>query len=136
MALKIGELARLTQTNAPTIRYYEEIGLLPPARRRSSGQRCYGDADIKRLTLIRRCRAFGFPIKQVQSLLAISERSCSRSRPLAVQHLKGVRSKIVELRALERTLGTFLQRCDDTGPDCAALQDLTRTAGPSPRPER
>ena len=46
MALKIGALARLTHTSAPTIRYYEEIGLLPPAARHDSGPRCYGASDV------------------------------------------------------------------------------------------
>ena len=58
--LKIGALAELTGTTAPTIRYYEEIGLLRSADRQSGGQRVYGDADVKHLTFIRRCREFGF----------------------------------------------------------------------------
>src|SRR3990167_3038283 len=57
--LKIGGLAERTGTNAPTIRYYEEIGLLPRADRQDGGQRRYGVEDVKRLTLIRRCRDFG-----------------------------------------------------------------------------
>ncbi len=64
--LKIGDLAARTGTTAPTIRYYEEIGLLPRADRQDSGQRRYGHEDIKRLTLIRRCRDFGLPIEQVR----------------------------------------------------------------------
>ncbi len=51
MNLKIGALAELTGTNAPTIRYYESIGLLPCPDRRDGGQRTYGDVDMKRLTL-------------------------------------------------------------------------------------
>jgi DNA-binding transcriptional MerR regulator len=68
--LKIGALARQTGTNAPTIRYYEEIGLLRSAGRQAGNQRVYGDADVKRLTFIRRCREFGFSIDQVRSLVA------------------------------------------------------------------
>ena len=55
-ALKIGALAERTGTNPPTIRYYEEIGLVKPAGRASGGQRTYGDEDVKLLTFIRRCR--------------------------------------------------------------------------------
>ena len=67
--LKIGALAGQTGTNAPTIRYYEEIGLLRSAGRQAGNQRVYGDADVKRLTFIRRCREFGFSIDQVRSLV-------------------------------------------------------------------
>ena len=69
--LKIGALADRTGTNSPTIRYYEEIGLLPSADRQAGGQRIYGSEDIKRLTFIRRCRDFGFPIEAVRSLAAV-----------------------------------------------------------------
>ena len=55
--LRIGALAERTGTNAPTIRYYEEIGLLRPADRQAGGQRVFGADDVKQLTFIRRCRA-------------------------------------------------------------------------------
>jgi DNA-binding transcriptional MerR regulator len=78
--LKIGALAAQTGTNAPTIRYYEEIGLLQRAHRRPGGQRVYGDADIKRLTFIRRCREFGFSIDQVfRSSRTRAARACMRA---------------------------------------------------------
>ncbi|MBO0865344.1 MAG: MerR family transcriptional regulator, partial [Mycobacterium sp.] len=76
MGIKIGELARATGTTAPTIRYYEEIGLLPPAPR-SGGQRQYGDADVRRLTFIRRCRESGFPVEQVRVLASLTH-DCER----------------------------------------------------------
>ena len=60
--LKIGALARVAQTSVPTVRYYEQIGLLPPAARQGGSQRVYAEADVRRLTFIRRCREFGFPI--------------------------------------------------------------------------
>jgi DNA-binding transcriptional MerR regulator len=55
--LRIGALARRTETNAPTIRYYEDIGLFPPAHRLSGGQHTYGEEGVTRLTFIRRCRS-------------------------------------------------------------------------------
>jgi hypothetical protein len=54
--LKIGALAKRAATNGPTIRYYEEIGLLPHADRQAGGQRIYGEEDVRRLVFIRRCR--------------------------------------------------------------------------------
>jgi DNA-binding transcriptional MerR regulator len=138
--LKIGGLAKLTGTNAPTIRYYEEIGLLPRAHRRPGGQRTYGDEDVTRLTFIRRCRDFGLPIEQVRSLLALAEdreRSCFEARDLARDHWSAVRSRLRELRALERSLARFVADCDllcsgGAGSDCVILQDLGK-ASPSKR---
>lgn len=143
MALKIGALAERTATNAPTIRYYEEIGLLPKPRR-SGAQRFYGDEDIKRLTFIRRCREFGFSIEQVRSLAALMQddrRSCMDARDLAQEHLEAVRKKLRELRALERSIAGFVESCNSAcaggpGPECVILEDLSappRPAGASAR---
>lgn len=130
--MKIGVLAERTGTNAPTIRYYEEIGLLPRPSRRDGGQRNYGDEDVRRLTFIRRCREFGFPIEQVRTLVALvqdRERSCMEARDLAYEHLAAVRAKLKELRALERSIAAFVVSCDSAcaggpGPDCVILDDL------------
>jgi DNA-binding transcriptional MerR regulator len=132
--LRIGALAARTGTSAPTIRYYEEIGLLRPADRQPSGQRSYGDEDVKRLTFIRRCRDFGFPIEQVRSLVALvqdRDSSCLDARAIAETHLEAVRAKIVELKALERSILGFCISCDNTcaggpGPDCVILEDLAK----------
>src|SRR6266542_471742 len=101
--LKIGALAHRTGTNAPTIRYYEEIGLLPRADRHQGGQRVYGEEDVSRLTFIRRCRDFGFSIDRVRSLLALAQdrqRSCFDARDLARDHWAKVRARLRELKAL------------------------------------
>lgn len=143
MSLRIGGLAKRTGTNAPTIRYYEEIGLLPPADRRDGGQRCFDDEDVKRLTFIRRCRDFGFPIEQVRTLVSLMHdrsRSCNEARDLAQGHLETVRAKLVELKALERSIAGFVESCDAScaggpGPDCVILEDLSEpmTYAVSPR---
>ena len=135
--LRIGALANRTRTNAPTIRYYEEIGLLPRADRRSGGQRIYGEEDISRLTFIRRCREFGFSIDRVRALVELVQdrhRSCFHARDLANDHLTEVRAKLKELRRLERSIAKFVADCDSScpggsGPECAILQDLGRSSG-------
>jgi DNA-binding transcriptional MerR regulator len=132
--LKIGALAKQTGTNAPTIRYYEEIGLLPSAGRQAGNQRVYGNADVKSLTFIRRCREFGFSIEQVRSLVALMQdptSSCSHARDLAQDQLVAVRAKLAELKALERSIAAFVTSCDTScaggaGPDCVILGDLSK----------
>jgi DNA-binding transcriptional MerR regulator len=133
-SLRIGALAERAGTNTPTIRYYEEIGLLRPADRQAGGQRAYGEEDVKRLTFIRRCRDFGFSIEQVRSLVALvedRERSCLEARDLAQEHLAAVRAKLNELKALEHSIADFIAICDAScaggpGPDCAILEDLAK----------
>jgi len=132
--LKIGALARQTGTNAPTIRYYEEIGLLPSAGRQAGNQRVYGEADVKSVTFIRRCREFGFSIEQVRGLVELVRdplSSCADARDLAQQHLQIVRAKLAELKTLERSIAGFVASCDAScaggpGPDCVILDDLSR----------
>lgn len=130
--LTIGAIAREARCSIPTIRYYEEIGLLPRAGRRSSGHRVYGEADLRRVTFIRRCRDFGFSIQQVKELVALAgtpERDCTAARDLANRHLGDVRRKLNELRALERSLRQYVDDCDAMcvgGPAgaCVILADL------------
>jgi DNA-binding transcriptional MerR regulator len=131
--LTIGMLATQTKTNVPTIRYYEEIGLLPHAERGSNGHRYYREADLRRLSFIKRCRDFGFPIEQVRELVKLFEdgdRSCLEVREMAQIHLDAVRAKLVEMRQLEASLQSFVESCDDTcskGPtrNCAIIEDLS-----------
>jgi len=136
--LRIGTLAERTGTSTPTIRYYESIGLLPRAVRQSGGQRRYDAADVRRLTLIRRCREFGFSIEQVRALVELVDdptSSCTTAREIGQAHLEAVRAKRRELLALEKMIAAFVERCDvecagGAGPDCAPLVALSR---PAPR---
>jgi DNA-binding transcriptional MerR regulator len=139
--LKIGALAKQTGTNAPTIRYYEEIGLLPSAERQPGNQRVYSEADVKSLTFIRRCREFGFSIHQVRELVALVQdptSSCVHTRDLAQEHLLTVRAKLAELKALARSIAAFVANCDAScaggpGPACVILDDLSKARPGTPR---
>jgi len=131
--LTIGALAERTHCNVPTIRYYEEIGLLPHAERAANGHRHYGDADVRRLVFIKRCRDFGFPIEQVKHLVELFEngdRACLEVRDLAQVHLDQVRAKLEEMRQLEASLAAFVASCNaacsgGVTRDCAIIEDLS-----------
>jgi DNA-binding transcriptional MerR regulator len=136
-ALSIGRLAEQSRTNTPTIRYYEQIGLLKRPDRRQSGHRVYGESDLRRLTFIRRCREFGFPIDQVRSLVDLrenGERPCAEARDVAAGHLEAVRAKLQELHALEASLAQLVVDCDTDcaggpGSECVILEDLATPLG-------
>jgi len=137
--LTIGTLAARSGCNVPTIRYYEEIGLLAPASRRSGGHRTFGESDLRRLPLIRRCRDLGFPIERIRALVALAEdpkRDCFEAREMAEAHLDEVRAKLAALRALERNLARFVKSCTTAcaggrPADCSVLEDLA-TLGKMP----
>ena len=132
-SLTIGALATRTQCSVPTIRYYEEIGLLPQAARSENGRRYYSDADHRRLLFIKRCRDFGFPIDQVRNLVSLFEdgdRACAEVRDLAQDHLIQVRARIEALQQLEASLAALVQDCDKTcaggaARDCTIIDDLS-----------
>lgn len=137
-AISIGVLAQKTACTVPTIRYYEEIGLLPTGPRTEAGRRVYGEPTVRRLTFIRRCRDFGFSIEQVRELVGLvdaPERPCAEVRDLAAIHLKQVREKLGELQELEASMAAFVLSCDTAcaggaALDCTILEDL---ASPAPR---
>lgn len=121
-------LAERTGTTVPTIRYYEQIGLLRPAAR-SGGQRTYDNEDVRRLAFVRRCREFDFSIEEVRALLALMQdrKSCTEARNLAEGRLAGLRRKLAELTALESTIASLVTECDAScagGPasDCVILR--------------
>ena len=133
MNLSIGALARAGGTNPPTIRYYEQIGLLRPADRRDGGHRTYDEADLRRITFIRRCRELGFPIPGVRdlvNLLESADRTCVQARDLARGNLEAVRVKMAELQELEASLAKLVEDCDrqcaadESG--CVILEDLAQ----------
>lgn len=135
--LSIGALADKTGCNVPTIRYYEQIGLLPRALRTAGGQRHYSESDLERLQFIKRCRDFGFPIEQVRELVANFDNgdgNCADVRNLTHAQLATVRSRLAELRELEANLAAFVAGCDSAcvggmNRDCCIIGDLS--AGPA-----
>lgn len=133
--ITIGQLASWTNTNVPTIRYYEEIGLLPEARRAANGHRHYVNGDVTRLGFIKRCRDFGFPIEQVREMVKLFDNGdspCVEVRDLANAQLELVRSKIEQMRQLESKLMAFVASCDadccaGMTRDCNIIEDLSTT---------
>lgn len=138
--LSIGVVAKRTGCSVPTIRYYEDIGLLPSASRTDGGQRNFSEATVARLTFIRRCRDFGFSIDQVRELVGLVDepnRPCIEVRDLAAAHLAEVKNKLLELQALESTLQGFVGACNAACAggatlDCTILENLSRPIEPSP----
>ena len=115
-ALPIGQLAAQTDTPVATIRYYEDIGLLPKAARGPGGQRRYGSEDRHRLDFIRTRRGLGFSLKDIARLLEQSA-DCAPSLSLAQDQLSRVQTQIVKLQAIAADLQAQIAACQT---DCAS----------------
>ena len=124
----IGVLSRQSGVNIETIRYYERVGLIAKPERSAGGYRLYRSADRDRLRFVRRARDLGFSLDEVRRLLDMADgksRSCRRVHDIAVEHLAEVRTKIGDLRRLERVLGTMVKACArGTMPACPLLEAL------------
>lgn len=126
----IGELSKRTKVKVPTIRYYEEMGLLAEAERTEGNQRRYDKAGLERLSFIRHARDLGFSIEAILSLIELQEhpdRSCEAATNVAKSQLAEVRAKIKRLKALEKELARISKGCDGQGvsEDCYVLASLS-----------
>jgi len=131
--MNIGEVAKASGVSAKMIRYYEEVGLLPPSQRTSAGYRRYSEADLHRLNFVRRARDLGFSVKEIGELLSLwsdHTRQSADVKRLAQTHIEALQQKIRELDAMVATLQTLVGCCaGDERPDCPILDGLE---GPGP----
>lgn len=126
--MNIGEAASESGVPAKTIRYYESIGLIPPAIRAENGYRHFTRFDIETLKFIQYARRLGFSVKDVGGLLELwrdKSRASADVKALALQHISAVEKRIAELQSIRKTLIDLTDRCHgDDRPDCPILEDL------------
>lgn len=125
--MNIGQAAERSGLPTKTIRYYEDIGLLKPARR-ANGFRDYADRDVHELRFVARARSLGFGVEECRHLLELyrdKNRASAEVREKAANHIMSIRSKIVELQSMEVTLTRLTEQCaGDDRPECPILDDL------------
>lgn len=126
--LSIGTLARRTGTKVQTIRYYEEIGLMPTPGRSAGGQRRYGEDDLDRLAFVRHARQLGFTLGAIRELLDLSDnpaRSCAEVDRIAQRQLREIEVRIARLEALRTELTRMVGECSrETVAECRVLEVL------------
>ena len=112
--LPIGALARETGVKPTTIRFYEDIGLLPRPPRTKSNRRTYDEPDVKRLRFIRHARELGFEVDAIRQLLSLADhpdRPCQEVDQIAREHLQAINAKIAQLVALRTEVEHMLKQC-------------------------
>lgn len=110
--LSIGRVAEIVRMNVPTIRYYEEIGLMPAVLRTESNRRIYKQADIRRLNFIRHARELGFNLDSIRQLLTLTglpDEPCEEADQIARAHLTDVEHKMARLAALRKELRAMIE---------------------------
>lgn len=122
------ELAQRTGCNLETIRYYEKIAMMPDPPRTAAGYRVYSDAHVSRLRFILRARKLGFSLEDVRGLLGLVDggtQTCAEVKERTERHLADVRSKIADLKKVEKVLAETASRCSgDQVPECPVLEAL------------
>jgi len=127
--MNIGDASEATGLPAKTVRYYEDIGLIKPARA-ANGYRDYDDKDVHRLAFIQRSRSLGFTIDECRSLLSLYEdkdRASSDVKALALEKITEIDRKLKELKSLRNTLKTLADHCHgDHRPDCPIIDEIAK----------
>lgn len=131
--LRIGDLATTTGVSVPTIRYYEQIGLLPTADRTASGYRKFPPDAARRLRFIRRAQQLGFSLDEIRELFELratpgpaTDRATVQARTEA--KLAELEAKIADLETMRRALRALHRACceDGTTSACPILDALER----------
>ena len=133
MDIKIGELARRTECQTVTIRYYEKEGLLPEPTRSEGNFRLYREAHVERLQFILHCRSLDMTLSDVRALLRYRDtpdQDCGEINALLDKHIQQVELRVEELSQLKRHLVALREKCAgaQTAESCGILQGLTDCA--------
>ena len=128
-ALSIGRLSKASDVKIPTIRFYEQIGLLPRPPRSDSDRRMYDDGAVRRLAFIKHARQLGFPIESIRVLLDLADepsRPCDEANRLAAVQLADVEDRIVRLQSLRGELQRMVEAgCSGEISACRVIEVLS-----------
>jgi DNA-binding transcriptional MerR regulator len=127
-AMPIGEASRQSGVKVPTIRYYEQIGLLPAPPRSEGNRRQYDADDLRRLAFIRHARELGFDIDAIRALLVLQDEpgeSCAVADQIARARLVELEQRIASLKALKAELQRMVTSCSRGRVDqCRVIEAL------------
>jgi MerR family Zn(II)-responsive transcriptional regulator of zntA len=134
--LRIGELAGELGLNPKTIRYYEEIGLLPAPRRNAAGYRVYGASDRERLRFIARAKRIGLTLQEIGEILALrdsGDEPCAHVGELIDRKLAAVEEQLRLLEDVRLDLLTVQAKAAVTTCSCTPICEIIELHV-SPRP--
>jgi len=129
MSLKIGKLAKATQVNVQTVRFYERENLLPIPKRSPGGYRLYELTDVDRIRFIKQAQNLGFSLDEIRDLLSLrvdANSNCSQVKTYAEIKITEIKTKISELARIAQTLESLVGDCNKKKftEACPILQSL------------
>lgn len=137
--MRIGEIAERAGVTTKTVRYYEQLGILPQPERTASGYRTYGDDTLDRLRFIRDAQSTGLNLTEIHSILEMKdqgERSCEHTRDLLARHVHDIDAQMTRLTTARQTLMRLAERADRADPAectdphrCQVITGRTADAG-------
>ena len=131
LTMRIGQLAKQSNTSAETLRFYESEGLLPQPERLANGYRDYPPDTLQRIQFIKHAKAVGFTLREIQDLLSIQvakeQHTCEEVKNLTRQKLNEIEQKLAQLHAIRDALQLIHQRCcggSESAAHCSILGAL------------
>ncbi len=126
--LKIGEISKRTGIAVTTLRYYEQVGMLPAPERLESGYRLYDRRHLERITFLKNTRKLGFSQQRIKALVALLEnpnRTSKKVKAAVQSHLEEIREKRRLIQNIENQLNQIIAKCDGgEKSDCPILETL------------
>lgn len=125
--MKIGELAKITQTQVETIRFYEREGLLAEPPRSKGNYRLYKTEHLERLAFIRHCRSLDMTLDEIRALLRFQDSprdNCHAVNNVLDEHIEHVARRIRELKHLQQDLKALREQCNGAAAECGILDGL------------
>lgn len=125
--MNVKDVSRATGLPSKTLRYYEEVGLVAPARA-DNGYRVYSETDVHKLAFVGRARSQGFSLDDCRALLSLYEdrsRASADVKALAMDHVAQVDRKLAEMTMIKSELQRLVLACHgDDRPDCPIMNGL------------
>lgn len=128
--LRIGEVAARGGVGVDTVRYYERLGLLPAAPRRSSGYRVFDERAVERILLIKQLQALGLSLQEIEAMsraVGQNDASCAEESVRISAALARTEAKLAELTKVRDRLKLALRRC--ARGTCTLVEQVASTAG-------
>ena len=126
--MNIGQASKQSGISTKMIRYYEQIGLLEPAKRSDSGYRIYSERDLKTLVFIKHARDLGFSSEQMKVLVSLwknTDRQSAEVKQLALKHIDELKQRIARFQEMVNLLQTSANYCTgDNSAVCAILNHI------------
>ncbi len=127
--MTIGEVAKRSEVNIQTIRFYERKGLVLPTSRSGSGYRQYYDDAVRRVRFIKHAQEIGFSLREIANLLSLQvagDSTCGDVKAQTEEKIRDVDEKIRKLQDMRAALGKLVEKCDGVGPvsECPIIEAL------------